>query len=74
VTAFVACFSIASAWLYAVSGPSTAPGGKTYAELAPDDPNRTTVMTASFLRASLFASVVSSGGRRWQPAWGSCCS
>jgi hypothetical protein len=36
-------------------------GGKTYAELPQDDPNRTTVMTASFLRASLFTSVVSFG-------------
>jgi len=38
-----------------------ASGGKTYAELAQDDPTRTTVMTASFLRASLFTSVVSFG-------------
>ena len=38
-----------------------ASGGKTYAELAPDDPTRNTVMTASFLRASLFTSVVSFG-------------
>jgi hypothetical protein len=36
-------------------------GGKTYAELPQDDPNRATVMTASFLRASLFTSVVSFG-------------
>ena len=36
-------------------------GGKTYAELPQDDPARTTVMTASFLRASLFTSVVSFG-------------
>jgi hypothetical protein len=36
-------------------------GGKTYAELPQDDPNRGTVMTASFLRASLFTSVVSFG-------------
>jgi hypothetical protein len=36
-------------------------GGKTYAELAPDDPNRDTVMNASFLRASLFTSVVAFG-------------
>ena len=36
-------------------------GGKTYAELPQDDPNRNTVMTASFLRASLFTSVVSFG-------------
>ncbi|WP_255546147.1 aromatic ring-opening dioxygenase LigA [Glaciihabitans sp. dw_435] len=35
--------------------------GKTYAELAKDDPIRTTVMDASFLRASLFTSVVSYG-------------
>ena len=38
-----------------------ASGGKTYAELAQDDPTRNTVMTASFLRASLFTSVVSFG-------------
>ena len=38
-----------------------ASGGKTYAELANDDPARQTVMTASFLRASLFTSVVSFG-------------
>ena len=35
--------------------------GKTYAQLAQDDPVRQTVMTASFLRASLFTSVVSFG-------------
>ena len=35
--------------------------GKTYAELDQDDPRRETVMTASFLRASLFTSVVSFG-------------
>ena len=35
--------------------------GLTYAELAQDDPRRETVMTASFLRASLFTSVVSFG-------------
>src|SRR6478736_426654 len=38
-----------------------ASGGKTYAELPQDDPARSTVMTASFLRASLFTSVVSFG-------------
>lgn len=38
-----------------------AAGGKTYAELPQDDPNRETVMTASFLRASLYTSVVSFG-------------
>ncbi|MCR2763463.1 aromatic ring-opening dioxygenase LigA [Microbacterium sp. zg.B48] len=38
-----------------------ASGGKTYAELAQDDPVRQTMMTASFLRASLFTSVVSFG-------------
>ena len=38
-----------------------ASGGKTYAELSQDDPKRQTVMTASFLRASLFTSVVSFG-------------
>ena len=36
-------------------------GGKTYAELPKDDPNRQTVMTASFLQASLFTSVVAFG-------------
>jgi len=35
--------------------------GKTYAELAQDDPVRATMMNASFLRASLFTSVVSFG-------------
>jgi hypothetical protein len=35
--------------------------GKTYAELDRDDPLRDTVMNASFLRASLFTSVVSFG-------------
>ena len=38
-----------------------ASGGKTYAELPQDDPTRQTVMTASFLRASLFTSVVAFG-------------
>src|SRR5262245_55493917 len=38
-----------------------AAGGKTYAELPQDDPKRQTVMTASFLRASLFTSVVAFG-------------
>jgi hypothetical protein len=36
-------------------------GGLTYAQLEQDDPRRETVMTASFLRASLFTSVVSFG-------------
>ena len=35
--------------------------GKTYAELDREDPRRQTVMTGSFLRASLFTSVVSFG-------------
>ncbi|WP_187977833.1 aromatic ring-opening dioxygenase LigA [Mycetocola sp. JXN-3] len=35
--------------------------GKTYAELDKDDPLRATVMNASFLRTSLFTSVVSYG-------------
>jgi hypothetical protein len=35
--------------------------GKTYAELDREDPRRETVMTGSFLRASLFTSVVSFG-------------
>ncbi|MFL6128634.1 MAG: hypothetical protein ACJ73E_06175 [Mycobacteriales bacterium] len=38
-----------------------ASGGKTYAELQRNDPQRQTVMTASFLRASLFTSVVAFG-------------
>jgi hypothetical protein len=38
-----------------------ASGGKTYAELDREDPNRQTVMTGSFLRASLFTSVVAFG-------------
>jgi hypothetical protein len=39
----------------------TATGGKTYAELDQDDPLRATAMNASFLRASLFTSVVAYG-------------
>jgi hypothetical protein len=38
-----------------------ATGGRTYAELDREDPARQTAMTASFLRASLFTSVVSFG-------------
>ncbi len=38
-----------------------ATGGKTYAELAQDDPVREVAMSASFLRASLFTSVVAFG-------------
>jgi len=38
-----------------------ASGGKTYAELDQGDPVRATMMNASFLRASLFTSVVSFG-------------
>jgi hypothetical protein len=38
-----------------------ASGGLTYAELDREDPTRDTVMTASFLRASLFTSVVAFG-------------
>jgi hypothetical protein len=36
-------------------------GGKTYAELPRDDPNRDAVMDAAFLQASLFTSVVAFG-------------
>lgn len=36
-------------------------GGKTYAELDREDPNRETAMTSSFLQASLFTSVVAFG-------------
>jgi hypothetical protein len=39
----------------------TASKGKTYAELDREDPARVTVMNGSFLRASLFTSVVSFG-------------
>ncbi len=38
-----------------------ATGGKTYAQLGRDDPLRDTAMTASFLQASLFTSVVAFG-------------
>ena len=38
-----------------------ATGGKTYAELDREDPLRETAMTASFLQASLFTSVVAFG-------------
>jgi hypothetical protein len=36
-------------------------GGKTYAQLDREDPKRATVMNASFLRASLFTSVLAFG-------------
>ena len=36
-------------------------GGRTYAEIPSDDPTRDTVMTADFLQASLFTSVVAFG-------------
>ena len=36
-------------------------GGKTYAELARDDPKRATAMDSAFLQASLFTSVVAFG-------------
>ena len=36
-------------------------GGKTYAELDREDPKRATVMNGSFLRASLFTSVLAFG-------------
>lgn len=38
-----------------------ATGGKTYAELDKDDPLRATAMNGSFLRASLFTSVIAYG-------------
>jgi hypothetical protein len=38
-----------------------ASGGKTYAELDREDPLRATVMNASFLRTSLFSSVIAFG-------------
>ena len=46
-----------------------ASGGKTYAELDKDDPVRATMMNASFLRASLFTSVVSFGVAYASIAW-----
>ena len=36
-------------------------GGRTYAELPQDDPKRSSVMTADFLQASLYTSVVAFG-------------
>ena len=36
-------------------------GGKTYAELAQDDPNRAVAMDSAFLQSSLFTSVVAFG-------------
>ena len=48
----------------------SASDGKTYAELDQDDPARQTVMTASFLRASLFTSVVSFGVAAFAAAMG----
>src|SRR4051794_23396294 len=36
-------------------------GGKTYAELAQEDPNRAVAMDSAFLQASLFTSVVAFG-------------
>ncbi|GAA2992909.1 hypothetical protein JOD63_001528 [Microbacterium terrae] len=47
-----------------------ASGGKTYAELDQDDPVRATVMDASFLRASLFTSVVAYGVALFAAAMG----
>ncbi len=38
-----------------------ASGGKTYAELDREDPLRATVMNGSFLRTSLFSSVIAFG-------------
>ncbi|GAA1987696.1 aromatic ring-opening dioxygenase LigA [Microbacterium pumilum] len=69
---------------YPVTGPVTAyiqadiinthalaaSGGKTYAELDQDDPVRATVMQASFLRASLFTSVVAYGVALFAAAMG----
>ena len=44
-----------------ISHAEKAGGGKTYAELPQDDPNRATVMNADFLQASLYTSVVAFG-------------
>ncbi len=45
--------------------------GKTYAELGREDPLREVAMSASFLRASLFTSVVASVSPRWPWVWAS---
>lgn len=47
-----------------------ATGGQTYAELDREDPVRTTAMNASFLRASLFTSVVAFGVAAFAMAMG----
>jgi hypothetical protein len=47
-----------------------ATGGKTYAQLDPEDPLRQTAMTASFLRGSLFTSVVAFGVAAFAMAMG----
>ena len=47
-----------------------ATGGKTYAELPQDDPLRDTAMQASFLRASLYTSVVAFGVAAMSAAMG----
>ncbi|GAA1938145.1 hypothetical protein GCM10009775_32780 [Microbacterium aoyamense] len=51
----------------------SASGGKTYAELDQDDPARATVMQASFLRASLFTSVVAYGVSLFAVGMGAVC-
>ncbi|GAA3623716.1 hypothetical protein GCM10022200_02450 [Microbacterium awajiense] len=48
----------------------SASDGQTYAELDQDDPVRATVMNASFLRASLFTSVVAFGVSAFAMAMG----
>ena len=46
-----------------------ASGGKTYAELDREDPVRATMMNASFLRSSLFTSVIAFGVGLTVIAW-----
>ena len=47
-------------------------GGKTYAELEREDPNRAVAMDSAFLQASLFTSVVAFGVAGMAVASGSC--
>jgi len=51
-----------------------ASGGKTYAELAQDDPTRNTVMTARSSGRPCSRLSSRSGWRRWPLVSGSCCS
>src|SRR5687768_18565803 len=46
-------------------------GGKTYAELDQDDPNRAVAMDSAFLQASL-RSEERRVGKEWRSGWGRC--